>query len=299
MNKSDVIGKVRADLLFIKEHINALVDLLKESNVDPDSVVFQMPSLHKDDIGAGDTQIHPTPIMGDMAFTAFIEHIGQFSLEGEHPGVMAKRLPGYIVIRSHQAQEIVERIKIINKLKNDFHELVYRFAGKSPDERFETVSAAVPNIIRKAVVRQLLLAPDDVVGINLNWSRPSSYSKVEHRIFWEEKLDRTLLSKQPAVGEKDWETAIKMEKEALLQCNDTDHFRSIRPLRVNPILNIRYNRDDVTKQYEKTTLVAHSPLIILNQKPTMSYLKTYQGKSTKTRPVQPVIERLHLYPVYG
>ncbi|WP_369812668.1 DNA replication terminus site-binding protein [Alkalimonas collagenimarina] len=75
---------------------------------------------------------------------------------------------------------------------------------------------------------------------------------------------------------------------------DSEYFRTVRPLRITPIVNLKYNRSQ-NGEFNKTTMIAHSPLIVLNDRPKLSPLKPYTGKRIKDAKAGPLIARLHLY----
>ena len=193
-------------------------------------------------------------------------------------------------------KEIRDRIWIINNLKNEFDDYVKIHAGKTKDERFETIKVAVPDLVRKAFSRKILLAPSGVTNASFSWSHSMSISKPQHRDVWDKRLEKALQSKLNHPDYDNWQTAVQMERKALLQKNDTDYFKIKRPLRVVPIMNVTYNNDDQEKK--KTTYVAHSPLLIINNNPKVSSLKDYHGFSRKKNEENPVNDRLHLFPCY-
>lgn len=296
MQRNDVIHKIRLDLMFLKDHINQVSEMLRSASLLPGSAVYTLPSLSEDDIAQDSTHVEPVVLTGQAAFNQFATHAVDFTLPEKHPGVMAHRLPGCLCFKTEHEKELRERIQVINRLKADFDQFIQRYAGNNADERFETVSHAVPFLIRKAVSRNMLVAPSNTFSISYSWSHSTSRSAIKPRSYWDEKLDRTLIAMQSDINAQGWAQAIAQEKRALANANDTELFQVIRPLRVTPICNIKYNRyADGT--HEKTTMIAHSPVLVFNDEPKLSTMKPYHGARLKKGDALPVIERLHLFKV--
>ncbi|TQF66187.1 DNA replication terminus site-binding protein [Pseudoalteromonas luteoviolacea] len=294
MQRSDVIHKIRLDLRYIKDHINQVSEVLQSATLMSDSGVYTLPSLSGNDIAQELAHIEPVMLTGQAALYQFATHSINFILREKHPGVMAHRLPGCLCFKTEHESELRERITLVNRLKSEFDQFIQLHAGNNTDERFETVSQAVPFLIRKAAARNVLMAPSNTFSVSFSWSHSTSRSAVKPRSYWYEKLDRTLVATQSDVNAEGWAQAIAQEKRALANANDTELFQVIRPLRVTPINNIKFNRvADGT--HRKTTMVAHSPILVFNDEPKISTMKPYHGARIKKREVEPIIERLHLY----
>lgn len=296
MNRTDIIDVLRRDYAHLISHIKALHPLIHRSILHTGSRVFVQPLLSQDDIGNAFPDIVSTPLDGMGARNAYLDHMLDMTLKHEQTGQMAKRLPGYILLETPDEKEIIERIEVINTLKVNLDKYIQMHAGKTPDTRFDVVSHAIPHLVRKALSRRLLVAPNETFSVSFSWSHSSSRSKAQPKVYWEEKLERSRESKSAHVDKAAWNTMIDMEKQALMAANDVTHFRIVRPLRVNPIMNVKYEKDD-DGAFKKTTMVAHSPLLCLNQMPKCFPLRNYHGESLKPAADEPVIERWHLYKV--
>ncbi|MBQ4839734.1 MULTISPECIES: DNA replication terminus site-binding protein [Pseudoalteromonas] len=294
MQKVAVIRKIRADLHYLQVHIGEALTLLKDAQLQPCSAVYELPRLTQENIAEHAPTILPNPLFNEQARQRFLHHALDFTLKGNHPGVMARRLPGCLCFSTPHDQELRERVAHVNQLKSEFDTFIQHHAGKNPDQRFELVSQAVPLLIRKAVSRNLLLAPQDTFSLSYSWSHSTSRSAIQPRQYWHEKLDRTLQSKLSDVNASNWVKMIEQEKKALANANDSEYFRTIRPLRITPIVNLKYNRGQ-NGEFNKTTMIAHSPVIVLNDRPKLSPLKPYTGKRIRDARAGPVIARLHLY----
>jgi DNA replication terminus site-binding protein len=294
---SDVItSRIRHQYQNILSHIALLTRVLNEAILHELTSVHVIPNPQKDDIGSQDQHVILDHHDGELAFTKYAAHLLNVKLNHQRVGLMSVRLPGCIVAHTKDEKEIRDRIWIINKLKKEFDEYVQTHAGKKNDERFETMKKAVPDLVRKAFSRNILMAPKNVTHVSYAWSHSMSISKSLHRTVWDKRLEYAVNSKRNHPDSVDWEKAIHIERRSLRNKNDTDYFKIKRPLRVVPIMNVTYINDDEEKK--KTTYVAHSPLLILNNIPEISTLKDYQGPSRKIIEAKPVIERLHLYPCY-
>lgn len=296
MERSDIIDVLRLDYAHLRAHIKALHPLIHKGILNTESRVFTLPLLSQDDIGDAFPNITPTAVNNVLARNAYLDHTLDMTLQHEQTGQMAKRLPGYILLNTPDEAEILERIDVINSLKKNLDAYIQTHAGKTPDTRFEVVSKAIPNLVRKALSRRLLVAPTDTFSVSFSWSHSSSRSKAQPTAYWEEKLERSRMNKAAHIDEDAWNTMIDMEKKALMAANDATHFRIMRPLRVNPIINVKYDKED-DGIFKKTTMIAHSPLLLLNQEPKCFPLRPYQGASLKPAEDAPVIERWHLYKV--
>ncbi|MFT5715865.1 MAG: DNA replication terminus site-binding protein [Oleiphilaceae bacterium] len=291
-----VTSRIRHQYQNILTHITLLTEVLSEATFHQKTSVHVIPTPEKDDIGSEEKQVIVEHFQGELAFAKYAAHLSKVKLNYSRVGLMSVRLPGCIVAHTKHEKEIRDRIWIINILKKEFDEYVQTHAGRTKDERFETMKDAVPDLVRKAFSRNILLAPKNVTHVSYAWSHSTSISKSQHRNVWDTRLENAVNSKRNHPDSADWEKAIHMERKALHNKNDTDYFKIKRPLRVVPIMNVKYTDHD--EQKKKTTYVAHSPLLILNDTPKVSTLRNYHGHSRKKIEDKPVIERLHLYPCY-
>lgn len=288
---SDALTIVRRDYFHILEHINLLVDCLKVGTVSK-AEVFALPYGELDDVGADEVMIKVSRLSGEDAFNKALSHLLDFELRHENQaGVMAQRLPGVICIQHPDENDVRTRVVEINRLKKVFEQTILQLANHT-DTRFELVSTAVPNLIRKAFTRNIMVGKPSYSRIGFSWVRLYSQSKADTKENWVKKIELAKGAKKNSVDHDDWVKAIEMEKQQLMKANDAEMFRTIRPLRVTPMMNIR-DEDTARKQ---TTKIAHSPIWFINQDVTIGELNTYMGQA-KADAAAPVVERLHLYKV--
>jgi DNA replication terminus site-binding protein len=277
-------------------HIQLLITLLSQSKIYKQSTVHELPSPEKEDIGAVYQDLKSIHLTGQDAFEKYSWHISNVKLNKNRVGLMSVRVPGCLIIETNEEQEIRERIEVINTLKKSFDDLIKHQGGKNKDERFEIVSQAVPDLVRKALSRQILVSPKYTSNVSYAWSNSTSISKPLHKDEWDKRLENAIAFKRNHPNAKNWQTAIEIERSTLRAITDTDFFKVKRPLRVVPIMNVKYLSEKVSGIQKKTTYIAHTPLLVINDLPKLSILKNYSG-STKKKLIQehPVIERLHLY----
>jgi DNA replication terminus site-binding protein len=276
------------DLRFIESHIRQLINTLEEC--DHDSCVYEFPKLTQEDIGTTPDSIMLTQFTGQLAFQKAMLHIRDFKwLEGE-PGQFGRRLAGTVVVHSKLGVEIIQRIKVINTLKDQFQQSILML-HKSVDKRFELFKEALPGVSKKAITRHILLAPDGLTAINYSWAH-----KYSGKTFTREELAQLITNSGKQVPAKvdaaTWEIQIETELEALRNANHTNVFYQRRPLRVTPSAHMYTEH-----QSHSFTTVAHSPIIVVNQTPEISTFHNYPHRSreSKAKPLMLVIPRRHIY----
>lgn len=295
MEKINNTQKLREHYFYMMEHIKQLSLVLANCTVHH-AVCYSLPTLSKDDLGDEPDYIHVEALTGQDAVNMAIEHILQHEIKRQVPGVFAPRLPGVIclTLQDSTVREVRERINIINALKEEFTILI-RALSPNTDTRFEIFSQALPNLIKKTVARKILIAPEHCQRIGFSWKRFYSVKKKTPEQ-WDHYLKNALLKGKPKGCEQGkWEQAIAIERNILRNNSDAKMFVSRRPIRITPSLNLTMREGDT----KATTVVAHSPLWVLNQTPVIGELRNFDATSSKRhineRKEQLLIPRLHLY----
>ncbi|MBE1301911.1 MAG: hypothetical protein GJ680_18650 [Alteromonadaceae bacterium] len=292
------IKAIRHALLSVESHIKAFLDVLSQGRILAPSVVYKLPQLTAEDIGVDVVDIPVQPVIGERSLSHYAHHVLDFRIDHDHPGMMAKRLPGVLIVEHNEEIELMERVAHINALKSQFHNIVTGVA-KNKDVRHAIMVEAVPLCIRKSVERNLLLCPQNCQSINFSFTRRLSMPK---RTFTKEQLEQDLIqsvkfSKNPAKQQEQ----VDIDIASLKNANHAHHFRVARPLRVNPVYNFYLTKPEINEQGKlkksrSKTAVAHTPVLCINQAPNIGTLKSYIGQSTADNPLgDPVIERLHVY----
>ncbi len=288
---ADAVAIVRREYWHLVEHIKLLIDCLKMGAVTK-AQLYALPYGELDDVGVDKVMIDVSPLSGDAAFEKALLHLLDFELRHENQaGVMAQRLPGVICIRHPDEDELRRRVAEINRLKKAFERTILQLANHT-NTRFELVSNAVPNLIRKAFTRQIMIGEPGYARIGFSWVRLHSQSKAQNKQFWIDKLEQAKSANKNSAAHEDWVKAIDIENRQLMNANDAELFRIRRPLRITPMMNIR----DENKKSRQTTKIAHSPIWFINQDVTIGELGPYIGQA-KADALAPVVERLHLYKV--
>lgn len=277
-------------------HISELVEEMNEGSFHSASEVYRLPNRTEDDIGSDCESVTVEAVNHEQAIKAYFFHLKNVTVSPEQPGMMAKRLPGCMLLSHPDESSIRERIAVINGLKKDFDAFISAHA-KNRNQRFDLVSSAIPMLSRKAMSRQIMLAPTDTFFVAYTWVKPYSASKALSKKEWIDKLDGSLKQKSGISDVEQWQASIEIEKKALENYNTAEFFRMVRPVRVAPHMNVRYRRESDAKSHATTSYVAHSPLLVINNVPKVNPLQCYAGPSRGGQNNAPVIERLHLYPV--
>jgi DNA replication terminus site-binding protein len=288
------IKKLHGDYLNMKERIKLLAGELNELSPE-NCVCFSLPNLSKEDLGDEPNKILVETLTGQHALNMAIEHLSQHELKESVPGIFAPRLPGTIVLNVEEAIacDIKSRINDINALKVKFAISIKRLSP-STDVRFEIVKEVLPNLIKKTAVRKILLAPEQCHRIGFTWKRFYSVRKKTPEE-WDKYLENAIVTGKHKGPE--WEQAIEMERQVLRNNNDASVFISRRPIRITPAMNLNVTMNN--GKTKATTVVAHSPLWVINQAPSIRGLKTFDANGPKRkineRNEELLIPRLHLY----
>ena len=281
---------LREDYLFMMANIKLLTEELSELTPE-NCVCFSLPTLSKEDLGDEPHKIPVETHTGKHALNMAIEHLSQHKLKENVPGVFAPRLPGAIVLTMEEstARLIKSRINKINDLKVKLAESI-KLLSPYTDVRFEIISQVLPNLIKKTALRKILLAPEQCHRVGFTWKRFYSVRKKSPK-GWDKYLEKAIVTGKHKGPE--WEQAIEIERQVLRNNNDASFFVSRRPIRITPAMNINMNNS------KATTVVAHSPLWIINQTPSIRGLKTFDTNAPKRkineRDEQLLLPRLHLY----
>lgn len=303
----DIQKELKASFSQIMEHIAQLSLTLRESTVDERSVVFVLPPLKEEDIGVKeDITIDVTPLYGSDAFEKYLLHIADMHIKDGHPGLMAKRLPGCIVLKHSDPKDIENRISIINQKKDEFKALIKQ-SGDNNDERFAIVSTTLPWLIRLAAERHLLCSgtygrdlslsmAQKTLYVGFSWVKNSfSASKKYNKSHWEDVLHNKIAYARgnSLIGPD--EHSLQIDLDTLNNASG-QIFRTLRPKRVHPATKVNFlNEQGISKW---TTVPAHSPLLFVRQAPkSIGKFKTYNGPAIGSRKQTPVIQSLNLYEV--
>lgn len=295
MESENNIQRLREHYFYMMGHIEQLSLALAECTFSH-ATCFSLPLLSKDDLGDEPDYIHVDMVTGQHAVNMAIEHLSQHEIKDNMPGVFAQRLPGVIslTLEDKKAGEMRQRINTINTLKTEFA-LLIKSLSPNTDTRFEIVSQALPNLIKKTVARKILVAPEFCQRIGFSWKRFYSVRKKTPEQ-WDLYLKNALEKGRPKGCEQDkWEQAITIERNILRNNNDASIFTSRRPIRITPAINLTMREGDV----KATTVVAHSPLWVFNQTPIIGALNSFDANSSKRcineRDEELLIPRLFLY----
>lgn len=265
-----LIAQLRADLANIKTHIQLLAQLLEQQTLD--ATVYELPQWSEGDLGTEPDVIPVKSITGAEAVARALHHLTDFSMTEDMPGVFAKRLPGTIFIECNQEAELEIRGRIaqINALKDQYAQLI---ASISPhlNTRFLVFKDAVPLTSKKAICRHLFVPAPGIRRLTYSWVR----RKVGGVYTRDELLREVAKAREfPAQYKtpEEWQCSLDIEEETLMQYSPQAQFMEKRQTRITPMAKITYAPEHKPVQ---TTVHTHSPLFIINSKPTVGILRTY------------------------
>lgn len=275
----------------VVEHVSLLKEILQKQ--DCVASIWSFPKLTNEDVGQQPESIVLTRFAGDQALSKALSHLSSFNNVPSTPGVFGNRIGGTLQVFTESVSEIRQRIERINELKVNFQELILSL-HHSVDVRFRLVKEHLPDISKKATTRQILLAPPDTKYVNFSWTQRYSGKK-----FSKEELVKIIQNAgkrvPPDKDPTDWHQLLEIELKNIINIKHTDVFIQKRPLRISPVANlfVEHNQQKATRQ----TMIAHSPLIILNQNPEVKELEDFVANShgIKTDGLMLVLPRKHIY----
>ncbi|OUX87121.1 MAG: hypothetical protein CBB95_09845 [Alteromonas sp. TMED35] len=281
---------IREDYFALLSHIDSLNLVLRGQQM-LHATVYMLDVGKVQDVGIQHINLAPDVVTGRQAFERGLLHYSDHHLVDEQAGVMAKRLPGVIQLRVDDQQEICDRVNIINQRKDSLMQLV-RDVSPDKDVQFEVMKQAIPMGIRKAIGRHIHVIPkDELKRLSFSFSNRVSMSKKASRDEWLKKLDNSEKYARSQLDSTAWSEQIDIERKALSTLPPSALLRQERPIRKTPIANVYFHRR------RKTTFVAHSPILVLDDNVELGGFRMYQGDSSGKRSAkkEPVVPRLHLY----
>ena len=286
---ASVVQKIKQEYFHLLDHVDSLVSCL-HSQKSLRAIVFTLPVGQSQDVGLGHINIKPQRVEGRQAIEQALMHYSDFRIHQNQAGVMAKRLPGALWVKTNNECEITDRIRIINQKKDEFMQLVQSISPY-PDQQFEAMKDAVPMIIRKAVGRHIPCYNTGALErIRFSMSKRVSMSKTQPRSYWLEKLEKSRNYVMRQADSESWAKQIDIEQKALSSLPESALLRVERPIRKVPIANI------YTTNSTKTTLVAHSPIILFDDDVSIGPFRQYTGSAAgEVETKEPIIPRWHLY----
>lgn len=285
---------LRVNYQNIKRHLELFIGCLVSSS-DIHATVFELPKLTPDDVGKTVEHISVIPHEGEYALSLYCTHLLNHNIHSDQEsGRLAKRLPGFIIAKTNNANELIERVCIINKLKSEFEKQILALSP-DVDKRFEIVKSELPGLIKLSATRKLLMANKPKLHrIGFAWSTRKSMKKESRKEVLTRLDNSQTYGHQGSIDPSAWQEMVEREKRSVINSNDTNEFKTVRPIRITPVANITYIEDDVKRA---TSMIAHSPILILNQTPKLGQLVDYPNR--KSREQEPrykeVVKRIHLY----
>lgn len=245
--------------------------------------VFELPRLTRDQEEEPVTFVEPSAVNGPAAFTlgsaAFSDWYGVegYSTKAVH------RLPGVLSYRIADPATILAAVDRCNQLKQAIKELVPRLGNR--DDRFELIHARHRMLILLQLTRQItaLACPPAIRSATFTWGFKTEIYKLSL-----DEACRVLETyrKRPGLRSEDgmpWEQRVNQEIVRLRSLPASAELRHRRPLKVRPLVNVRYILSAEEKTAREQALArgervsqpvklyeGHTPLIILNPPPGMS-----------------------------
>jgi DNA replication terminus site-binding protein len=294
----DSITQLKVCYTNIQDRLALLFDLIEGEAKSVNGVVYELPVPSNDDIGKTPEIIPVAKIDGDITLRLTREHYFSHRLNIERSGRVLPRLPGVIAIEHPNAKECMQRLFEINQCKDEFREMVSLLSADK-NERFRIVSLALPDLVKLQVFRHILFTDTPVKSIGFSWANRSSMKRMtrDEVLTILEKANNYYRERQPL---SDFAELVEKEHLGISNYPKTAEFIIRRPLRVAPMMNLRFYEPKVkilTDHNSPGNMVAHSPLIVFNHIPKVGKLKDYvkNDKDKAIDKVAPIIPRLHLY----
>lgn len=294
-----LVGDVRKQYYFMQSHIDALHRYLND-NAMLSAHVFILPRPTQSDYKNEKVEYHPEHVTGREAVDRALHHFVDDKLKHDQAGVMANRLPGVLFADNVDAEEVVARVERINLEKDNLLKLIKQ-ASSSMTEQFLLTKAAIPYAIRKSMGRHIqAFRAGELISVSFSVSKRSSVSATKERDYWLQRLEnaeRHVMSRRD-LDNLAWQSQLEIERRALSHLSPDTLLRQERPIRRTPVANLYYHKGRGKKGNQKASQIAHSPILILNDRevkvnPMRPYSVPAKDPSTKT----PIVPRWHLYEV--
>lgn len=284
---------LRSDYEALRYHIQLLTSMLEE--LATYATVYQFPDHTQEDIGIEPSVIPIVKHSGKIAIEKALLHYTHFKTDRHQPGPFVHKLAGTLLVECSEpvAQEIRDRIATINRMKQLYEKLILSLSPV-PDVRFEKFKDALPNLCKLSITRQIPLAKSQIKRINYAWTNRKVGGNFTRDALIK-KINTARRQPKPSDVMGDWLSCLDREEAIITGYPKSAIFIEIRRSRITAMMKLHYPAGNKPPE---TTLHAHSPLIILNDKPAISDLKTYikpEGAEPQEAKYELVIPRLSLY----
>lgn len=288
----------RVAYLDLVKEIMLLEDALRDHTHLIRADVYQLPAFTDDDIGQAPEAIPITPYTGQSALELALSHLHSFKLDQEHSGRIIKRLPGIVAIEHREPLSLLMRIAAVNRKKQELHDLILAHCP-SRDARFMLLVNIIPNVVKLKAFRDLLFANRPLYSVGFSWKHRQSILRLSKSKLMA-MLDKSLAYYQSRFPLSPKTEQIQKERDLISQYPATSHFVQARDLRVAPAMNLRYlpDTDNFLPGRAPVDMIAHSPLLVINQSPRVHPLKPYDIQHAGTasnRYGELVLPRLCVY----
>jgi DNA replication terminus site-binding protein len=275
-------------------HIQLLTRIMGEC-LSSHATVYQFPDHTQEDIGVDPEVVPIIAHSGQAAIEKALLHYSHFQTDKNQPGAFVRKLAGTLLIECSKSTEleIRQRIEAINRMKQEFEQLILSLSPL-PDVRFELFRNALPYQCKLSITRQIPVALPSIRRINYAWTN----RKVGGNFKRDDLLNKIKLARsqpKPSDMMDEWLSCLDYEERLIASYPKSAVFIERRQSRVTAMMKLHYPQGHKPKE---TSLHAHSPLIIINDKPKISQLKTYIRPDKPEQPeakYQLVIPRLCLY----
>lgn len=277
----------------LQQHILRLTELLEIHAVD--ASVYEFPNHTRADLGVEPDAIPVVAHTGQQAIAKALLHYHHFKIDEHQPGAFTRKLAGTLLIECppHTEEEIRGRVAAINSLKAEFEQLILDL-NPVQDVRFEMFSAVLPLLCKLSITRQLPMAMTTIKRINYAWTaRKVGGLLTRDRLL--KQIQRARSQPKPSAQMGDWLAGLDREEKIIAGYPKSAIFVERRESRVTAMMKLHYPMGHTPKE---TSVHAHSPLLIINDTPKVSELKTYikpEEESVNEEKYELVIPRLCLY----
>lgn len=307
----DNISELQATYRLLGDHIDSFVEYLLSQGQLHSATVYQYPTHTDEDIATWPSLIELQPVHDQEALLMALDHMKKNTIVDKQSGRIVPRLPGVVVYHHPDPLGCIRRLERINVIKNDLSDAIMNISD-DVDVRFEAVKLALPNLIKKVATRHCLYANRPVKKISFSWvHRQSGQNLSKEQVL--KILNRSLdYRNKNSIADPNFQDIVQEDILRISQMPAKSQFVIRRPLRVTPMINLKYEPGTEPFLNERPSsikpnalspqnYVAHSPMFIFSDPPKVYPFKNYvaaehaKAQAELRRNEELMVVRLHLF----
>jgi DNA replication terminus site-binding protein len=299
----DNITKLKVDYNDINDRLTLVFNMIYEDATSMTADVFELPPPTNEDVGKSPESISVLHHRDHVAKMMARQHYFKHTLNAERSGRVLPRLPGVVFVEHPHALDCMQRLADINQRKDAFQHFLKSSIPGDKNERFRTVSHALPDLVKLQLSRHVLFLDCRAKTIGFSWANRHSIKRLskEDVLSMLAITDNYYKERQPL---SDFIDIVAKEISYIDSFSQHTQFVIRRPLRIAPMMNVSFQLPKVSAiatHKNASNIVAHSPILVFNQQPKIRGLKNYVKKNnvndSGAHTTKLVIPRLHLYEV--